>query len=82
VVGDSLLIVDYKTNRPPPATPDEVSPAYVAQLAGYRTALKALFEGRPLKAALLWTDGPRLMEIPSTSLDAAERLLFNAPAEP
>jgi len=81
-VEGGLLIVDYKTNRPPPATPDEVSPAYVAQLAGYRTALKALFGGRPLKAALLWTDGPRLMEIPSTSLDAAERRLFDAPAEP
>jgi len=82
VIGDSLLIVDYKTNRPPPTKLDEVSPAYVAQLAGYRTALKALFEGRPLKAALLWTDGPRLMEIPSTSLDAAEARLFDAPAEP
>ena len=82
LVEGSLLILDYKTNRPAPRTLDEVAPAYVAQLAGYRTALKDLFPGRPLKAALLWTDGPRLMEIPSTSLDAAEQRLFGAPIEP
>jgi len=68
-----LLILDYKTNRPPPATPEDVAPAYIAQLAAYRVALKSLFPGRVLRAALLWTDGPRLMEIPSTSLDEAER---------
>jgi ATP-dependent helicase/nuclease subunit A len=76
VVGDSLLILDYKTNRPPPKTIDEVARAYIAQLAGYRTALKGLFPGRPLRAALLWTDGPRLMEIPSPLLDEAEQRLL------
>ena len=82
IVEDGLLILDYKTNRPPPQTLDQVAPAYIAQLAGYRTALKGLFPGRPLRAALLWTDGPRLMEIPSTSLDEAERLLLVATHEP
>ena len=82
IVEGSLLIVDYKTNRPPPETLEDVAPAYVAQLAGYRRALAGLFPRRPLRAALLWTDGPRLMEIPSTSLDAAEQRLFGAPIEP
>jgi ATP-dependent helicase/nuclease subunit A len=82
IVEDGLLILDYKTNRPPPQTLDQVAPAYVAQLAGYRAALKGLFPGRPLRAALLWTDGPRLMEIPSTSLDDAERRLLAATHEP
>jgi ATP-dependent helicase/nuclease subunit A len=81
-VEDGLIILDYKTNRPPPKTIDEVAPAYIAQLAGYRTALKGLFPGRPLRAALLWTDGPRLMEIPSTSLDEAERRLLAGTHEP
>jgi ATP-dependent helicase/nuclease subunit A len=76
VAGNDLLILDYKTNRPPPKTIDEVAPAYIAQLAGYRTALKGLFPGRPLRAALLWTDGPRLMEIPSPLLDEAEGRLL------
>jgi ATP-dependent helicase/nuclease subunit A len=81
-VDGSLLILDYKTNRPPPQTLDEVAPAYIAQLAGYRTALRGLFPGRTLRAALLWTDGPRLMEIPSTSLDDAERRLLARTYEP
>jgi ATP-dependent helicase/nuclease subunit A len=72
VLGRDLMILDYKTNRPPPETPEEVAPAYVTQLAAYRIALKRLFPGLTLRAALLWTDGPRLMEIPSTLLDAAE----------
>jgi ATP-dependent helicase/nuclease subunit A len=71
VLEEALLVLDYKTNRPPPVTPEEVAPAYIAQLAAYRIALQVLFPRRPLRAALLWTDGPKLMEIPSTLLDAA-----------
>jgi ATP-dependent helicase/nuclease subunit A len=82
IVADGLLIVDYKTNRPPPKALDEVAPAYIAQLAGYRKALEPMFPGRRLRAALLWTDGPRLMEIPSPLLDAAEQRLFGPPIEP
>jgi len=73
ILENDLLILDYKTNRPPPSTEGEVAPAYVEQLAAYRLALKNLFPGRALRAALLWTDGPHLMEISSTSLDKAER---------
>ena len=40
VADDALLVLDYKTNRPPPQTPEEVAPAYVAQLAAYRAALQ------------------------------------------
>jgi hypothetical protein len=43
--------------------------------------LKGLFPGQ-LRAALLWTDGPLLMEIPSTSLDDAERRLLQRTIEP
>ena len=81
-VDGGLLILDYKTNRPPPRTLEEVAPAYIAQLAGYRQALKGLYPGLPLRAALLWTDGPRLMEIPSTSLDDAERRLLRRAQQP
>jgi ATP-dependent helicase/nuclease subunit A len=78
--GSDLLILDYKTNRPPPETPEDVAPAYIAQLAAYRLVLARLFPGRKLRAALLWTDGPKLMEIPEAMLDAAEcRLLPGKP---
>lgn len=63
VTGDSVLIVDYKTNRPPPATASEVAPAYIEQLAAYRAALERIYPGKRVRTALLWTDGPTLMEI-------------------
>jgi ATP-dependent helicase/nuclease subunit A len=78
--GPDLLILDYKTNRPLPDRPEDVAPAYIAQLAAYRLALAQLFPGRKLRAALLWTDGPKLMEIPEAMLDAAECRLL--PREP
>jgi len=81
-VEGGLLILDYKTNRPPPKALAEVAPAYIAQLAAYRTALKSLFPDLTLRAALLWTDGPRLMEIPSPSLDEAEQRLLQRAIEP
>ena len=77
---DGILVLDYKTNRPPPNSPDEVAPAYVAQLAAYRAALRELFRDRPLRAAIVWTDGPKLMEIPSTLLDRAERRILEGVA--
>jgi ATP-dependent helicase/nuclease subunit A len=81
-VDGALLILDYKTNRPPPKTLDEVAPAYTAQLAGYRQALKGIYPDLPLRAALLWTDGPLLMEIPSTSLEDAEQRLLRRAQQP
>jgi ATP-dependent helicase/nuclease subunit A len=72
VMDDALLVLDYKTNRPPPAAPEEVAPGYIAQLAAYRAALRLMFPTRALRAAIVWTDGPKLMEIPSTLLDQAE----------
>ncbi len=82
ILEDGLLILDYKTNRPPPKVVEDVAEAYIDQLAAYRLALKRLFPGRSLRAALLWTDGARLMEIPSTSLDSAEQRIVAAPAKP
>jgi ATP-dependent helicase/nuclease subunit A len=77
VLEDELLILDYKTNRPPPLILEDVAPAYINQLAAYRLALRKLFKGRSVRTALLWTDGPRLMEVPSTSLDVAELRLLH-----
>jgi ATP-dependent helicase/nuclease subunit A len=82
ILEEELLILDYKTNRPPPKVVEDVAPAYIDQLASYRLALKRMFPGRGLRAALLWTDGPNLMEIPSTSLDGAEERILGPRAKP
>ncbi len=68
-LGNEILIVDYKTNRPPPTKVEQVAAAYLFQLAAYRLALREIYAGRRVKTALLWTDGPRIMAIPDALLD-------------
>ncbi len=70
VTADSVLIADYKTNRPAPGRIDDVPPAYVAQLALYRAVLAQLYPGKNVRAALIWTDVPDLMEVSAAALDA------------
>jgi ATP-dependent helicase/nuclease subunit A len=69
VSRDGVLIADYKTNRPAPQHLEDVPAAYLTQLALYRAVLARLYPDRPIRAALLWTDVPDLMEIPSERLD-------------
>ncbi|MFI4985902.1 MAG: double-strand break repair helicase AddA [Alphaproteobacteria bacterium] len=70
VSESEILIVDYKTNRLPPASAQGVAPLYLKQMAAYRALLARIYPGRSLRAALLFTDGPRLMPLPNELLDA------------
>jgi len=70
VTGDIVLIADYKTDRFVPDRLDETHP-YVTQLALYRAVLARVFSGKTVRAALLFTDGPKLMEVPAAAMDAA-----------
>ncbi len=75
VTASEVFIVDYKTNRPPPLNPENVAPAYLYQLAAYVLALQEIYPGKRVRAALLWTDGPRLMQIPEATIrDYVSRL--------
>jgi ATP-dependent helicase/nuclease subunit A len=81
VTADEVLIADYKTNRPAPRTIEELLArhgSYVRQLAFYRAVLSRIYPGRAVKAALIWTDLPDLMEIPERLLE--ERLEGLTPA--
>ncbi|WP_341705732.1 PD-(D/E)XK nuclease family protein, partial [Ferrovibrio sp.] len=69
VNGDTVLVVDFKTNRPPPLHAEDVSPAYLEQMALYRALLQQVFPGKTVAAALLWTFAPRLMPLPAGLLD-------------
>ena len=75
VTDHDVMIVDFKTNRPPPQEVNRVAPAYLFQLAAYTLALAEIYPHKRVRAALLWTDGARLMEIPANTLrDYGERL--------
>ncbi|MBU3974592.1 MAG: double-strand break repair helicase AddA, partial [Alphaproteobacteria bacterium] len=71
ILPDRVLVIDYKTNRPAPARVEDADPAYLLQLAVYAAILRDLYPDRAVEAALVWTDGPRLMAVPQALLDAA-----------
>ena len=71
VTSDRVLVVDYKTNRPAPDRLEDVDSAYVLQLAVYAAVLRRLYPDRPVEAALVWTDGPKLTPVPEPMLKAA-----------
>ncbi|MBI2586894.1 MAG: PD-(D/E)XK nuclease family protein, partial [Rhodospirillales bacterium] len=70
VTDETVIVVDFKTNRPPPEKEDDVAPAYLRQMAAYRWALAKIYPGRVVEAVLLWTAGPRLMPLSARILDA------------
>jgi ATP-dependent helicase/nuclease subunit A len=71
VTETEVLIADYKTNRPAPARIADVPPVYVRQLALYRALLQKIYPQKTVRAALLWTETPELMELSATALDTA-----------
>ncbi|HEY6859246.1 MAG TPA: PD-(D/E)XK nuclease family protein, partial [Pseudolabrys sp.] len=71
VTPGAVLIGDFKTNRPAPRRIEEVRAGYILQLARYRAVLAKLYLDRPVRAALIWTEVPDLMEISTQTLDAA-----------
>ena len=68
VTDKAVLIVDFKTNRDPPATPNDIPPGYIRQMAMYSAVLSRVFPDHAIRGALLWTDGPHLMPIPNALL--------------
>ena len=70
VTDDAVLIADFKTNRPPPASVEDTPALYRTQMALYRAALQRIYPGKRIDCALVWTDGARLMPLPAALLDA------------
>ena len=70
ITADEVLVVDFKTNRPPPPDAEHVATVYKAQMALYKAALSKVFPGKRITCALVWTDGPRLMPLPDAMLEA------------
>ena len=70
ITDDSVFIVDFKTNRPPPSREEDVAPLYRTQMALYRAAANKIFPGRRIVCGLVWTEGPTLMTLSNGLLDA------------
>jgi ATP-dependent helicase/nuclease subunit A len=87
VTRDAVQVVDFKTTRRPPACLAHVPVPTLRQMAAYVAALEAIYPGRSIRAALLYTQTPQLIELPQAELAphkqqlerAQERLGMDAP---
>ena len=72
VVDDSgVLVVDYKSDALVPDGAADVPGNYLTQLGLYALVAGQLFPGRPVRAAILWTELESLMNLPNELLAAA-----------
>jgi ATP-dependent helicase/nuclease subunit A len=68
VTARKITVVDFKTARRPPASLAEVPRSTLRQMAAYAAAIGAIYPGREVAAAVLYTQTPQLIEIPSDVL--------------
>jgi ATP-dependent helicase/nuclease subunit A len=59
-----VQVIDFKTGRVP-ADEGAIPNAHRAQMTAYVEALRVIFPGRQVSASLLYTAGPKLIEIMS-----------------
>ena len=70
LIGDSVVrVVDFKTTRLVPGSPDEIPEFHLRQMAAYAAALRAIFPGPAVEAGLLYTAGPVLFTLPPELLE-------------
>jgi ATP-dependent helicase/nuclease subunit A len=74
ISSGEVRLLDFKTDRIPATSLDDIDPAYLAQLAAYSAALFEVFPQKTIHAALLWTQGPSLMPVPHDRLYKALKL--------
>ena len=63
IKDDSVIIVDYKTNRPAAKTVDEVPEIYLKQLSTYKRLLESIYPNKKVNTYLLWTNTCNMMKI-------------------
>jgi ATP-dependent helicase/nuclease subunit A len=59
---EQVSVIDFKTGRAP-SSQDGIPRSHLAQMGAYVEALAVIFPGRAIRAALLYTAGPRLFEL-------------------
>ena len=68
VTPDRVLVVDFKTGTRVPDSAGTVPDYYLRPMAAYVAALRVVFPGKTVEAALLFTAGPTLIQLPDALL--------------
>ncbi len=82
VTPDSVLAIDFKTNRVVPESEAEIPEGILRQLGAYEAALKEIFPNRDIQSAILWTMTATLMKVSSARTSAALGRLDAAAVRP
>jgi ATP-dependent helicase/nuclease subunit A len=61
---NDVMIVDFKTNRPPPRDVEGTPRAYRRQMSIYKAALGQMYPDKNIRCYILWTNGPWMVELP------------------
>jgi ATP-dependent helicase/nuclease subunit A len=68
-------IIDFKTNRTPPAAFAGIDPTSILQMALYRHLLRKMDPAAEVRATLLFTAGPKAFPVPAEAMQAELRKL-------
>jgi ATP-dependent helicase/nuclease subunit A len=71
VTPESVFITDYKTDRMVAQSAADVPKSYVRQLALYGAVLARIYPAKTIRAALIFTGGPALIEVSGPAMAAA-----------
>ncbi|MEL6738503.1 MAG: PD-(D/E)XK nuclease family protein, partial [Pseudomonadota bacterium] len=78
VTPDTILVVDFKTTRRPPRSAEDIPTSTVRQMAAYCAALETIYPGREVRAGVLYTQTPQLIELPRATLLSHKEQLGSA----
>jgi ATP-dependent helicase/nuclease subunit A len=71
VTETAVEIVDFKTNRVPPRSLDDIPFEHRAQLAIYRAILRPLYPGREIRCGLIYTEAAKTYWLDDGLMDAS-----------
>ncbi|MEM0977333.1 MAG: UvrD-helicase domain-containing protein [Pseudomonadota bacterium] len=65
---DAIEIIDYKSNAKPPSNASEIPLGILNQMALYWHAGTQIFPGMRIRIRILWTETPKLIDVPEPLL--------------
>jgi ATP-dependent helicase/nuclease subunit A len=69
VRDDEVWVIDYKSNRAPPAGSGDIPPSYLGQMRLYQLLMQQIYPGKTVRCALLWTAAPKISVLDAARLD-------------
>ncbi len=69
ITDDHIYVVDFKTGRRVPDNAEQAPVVYLRQMAAYVAALEKIFPARPIRAGLLYSHGPKMIEVSANLIE-------------